>query len=87
MKRTRGMTWMRIREAQLKREPLCRICYKDGRLVAATEVDHIVPLCKGGNDNRDNLQSLCCDCHKIKTREDKNMKPITGVDGYPAASG
>jgi 5-methylcytosine-specific restriction protein A len=50
-----------------KREPLCRTCKAAGRVTLATEVDHIIPLFKGGPDTEDNLQPLCFECHKIKT--------------------
>ena len=37
----------------------------------ATELDHIVPLCKGGNATAEsNLQGLCRDCHADKTAMD-----------------
>ena len=35
------------------------------------EWDHIVPLANGGDDELANLQPLCIDCHKVKTRSDK----------------
>ncbi len=31
------------------------------------EIDHIIPLWKGGADHQDNMQLLCPDCHSIKT--------------------
>lgn len=34
------------------------------------DVDHKIPLHKGGVDEVTNLQLLCSDCHKKKTRED-----------------
>lgn len=52
----------------------------------AKEVDHIVPLHKGGPDKWHNLQGLCDDCHKDKTRLDMGhgpAKPETGMDGWP----
>jgi 5-methylcytosine-specific restriction protein A len=62
--------WKRIRAVQLQLEPLCRACRKQGRLVAAEVVDHIIPF----NDDKDplsvdktNLQSLCKSCHNAKT--------------------
>ena len=33
------------------------------------DLDHIVELQDGGSDTRDNLQALCCNCHRIKTAE------------------
>jgi len=34
------------------------------------QIDHIVALCLGGNDDWDNLQPLCLECHRDKTGED-----------------
>lgn len=55
-------------------------------ITVATEVDHIVPLHKGGADKWHNLQGLCHDCHEDKTRADMGHrdKPITAADGWPA---
>lgn len=53
------------------------------------EVDHIVPLSKGGTDEDDaNLQSLCHPCHDVKSLRDKGIKPVVGcdADGYPVAN-
>ena len=35
--------------------------------VANLETDHIIPKHRGGTDAWSNLQSLCVECHKIKT--------------------
>lgn len=50
--------------------PLCVRCDAAGRITAATELDHILPLYKGGADDETNLQGLCEQCHKDKTAED-----------------
>lgn len=45
------------------------ICYRCGRFVGdylKYEIDHIVPLAKGGRDVMENLQLLCVDCHQDK---------------------
>jgi len=57
--------WRRLRADQLNREPLCRECAKNGRVTAATVVDHI----NGDtSDNRpESLQPLCRGCHDRKT--------------------
>ena len=67
----RGYTnaWLRLSRAFLKAHPLCAECQRQGRLTAATEVDHIIPH-KGNKDlfwNEDNLQALCHECHSRKT--------------------
>lgn len=63
--------WKRIRAQTLRTEPLCRLCLAAGRTVAATIVDHIVPLADGGTHATDNLQPLCKRCHDaVKTPAD-----------------
>lgn len=61
--------WKSLREVQLRKEPYCVECLKEGRQVAATEVDHII---RHQGDpalfyNQNNLQSLCKPCHSRKT--------------------
>jgi len=63
--------WKRIRAQTLQAEPLCRLCLAAGRTVAATIVDHIVPLADGGTHATANLQPLCKRCHDaVKTPAD-----------------
>lgn len=53
--------WHRLRTAQLRDEPLCRMCQSAGQVGAASVVDHITPH-KGDEElffDRGNLQSLC----------------------------
>jgi 5-methylcytosine-specific restriction protein A len=66
-----GAAWQKLRSQVLRAEPLCRQCNREGRVVAATDVDHIVPKAKGGSDDRSNLQPLCEACHKAKTVADR----------------
>ena len=61
---------MRTRSAWLSAHPLCKHCVAEGRVTAATEVDHVVPLHQGGADDESNFQSLCNDCHKAKTAQE-----------------
>jgi 5-methylcytosine-specific restriction protein A len=73
---------MRLRHVVLVEQPVCAIC---GRK-ESVEVDHIMPVSKGGKDDRDNLQGVCRDCHEDKTRKDlglKNKQLPIGLDGYP----
>lgn len=69
--RQRGDNWMRVRLKWFRANPLCVSCESNGLIVAAEELDHIVPLFKGGADDESNYQSLCVPCHKEKTRRDR----------------
>ena len=66
--------WRRLRKMYLNAHPLCADPYgahaARGELVAATEVDHIVPKRQGGSDAEDNLQALCKPCHSRKTTQE-----------------
>ena len=63
VRRRYGRAWKRIRDSYVQQHPLCEVCQKDGRLVAAEEVHHKVPLSEGGTHARDNLIALCKSCH------------------------
>jgi 5-methylcytosine-specific restriction protein A len=65
--RQRGRPWARRRAAWLREHPLCAHCLQAGIIRPAQEVDHITPLCEGGRDDESNFQSLCVECHQVKT--------------------
>ena len=46
----------------------CQTC--SSLLEATYEIDHILPKCKGGTNDENNLQALCPNCHRHKTRKD-----------------
>ncbi len=79
--------WDAKRARQLRAEPLCRHCAAavPPRVTLAGEVDHIVPLSRGGSDAPENLQSLCRECHALKTRRDmgRDVPAEFGTDGLP----
>ncbi len=65
-----GGRWQRARKRHLLEHPLCVMCEDEGRVTAATIVDHIVPH-RGSPDlfwNRDNWQSLCKPHHDGEKR-------------------
>lgn len=64
-----GRSWKRIRDRYIKAHPLCEECDKNGRIVAAEEVHHILPLSKGGGNETSNLMALCKSCHSRITAE------------------
>lgn len=73
-----GKAWRVLRERVLSEEPLCRMCG-----APATDVDHIDN--DGNNNERDNLQGLCHECHSRKTAGDMGKRATWGcdADGMP----
>ncbi len=64
--------WKMQARAVLFDEPLCQWPCEEGHALA-TEVDHIVPISKGGERwSRSNLQSLCHAHHSVKTRKEQS---------------
>ena len=78
--------WMTLRARYLRLHPLCVVCLTLGRATAATDLDHIVPLFRGGTHEEENLQGLCYTHHRDKTSEDMNYKKriAIGLDGWPS---
>lgn len=74
-----------IRRYHLLNNPLCVACKAKGLIELATEVDHIIALCNGGQDIDSNRQGLCHKCHAIKTAKDMGYtpRPTIGADGWP----
>lgn len=64
--------WRRLRGMFIRSHPLCADPFDRhaGKPIAATDVDHIVPLSSGGTNNWTNLQSLCHSCHSLKTNRE-----------------
>jgi 5-methylcytosine-specific restriction endonuclease McrA len=83
--RLRGRAAVNRRARWLQMHPLCEECDRAGRTTAATVPDHRIALVNGGPDTEDNLQSLCEECHRIKTAKDLGYRPrpTIGNDGWP----
>jgi hypothetical protein len=80
--------WHKKAAAQLRREPLCRMCAQKGLVVAATVADHLL----GHRDGESwdefilaPLQSLCASCHsRLKQGIERRGHDTTiGADGWP----
>jgi 5-methylcytosine-specific restriction enzyme A len=74
MQKTPRITGRRLQERNriwLGMHPVCAACGKQ----AAREVDHIIPLFRGGADDWSNIQGLCVECHVQKTARDLGRKP------------
>lgn len=83
---------LRGRQAQTRRlrvwslDPFCAACERLTNYPDGFELDHIVPLFKGGEDVDSNMQVLCVSpCHRDKTRADlgQAVKRQIGGDGWP----
>ena len=64
-----GRPYRRVRDRVKQDQSLCPLCEAQGLTVAGEEVDHIVPLSRGGAEQDPaNLQHLCVPCHNAKTQ-------------------
>ncbi len=83
-KRKTGRAGVDARTRYLRLHPLCLHCERRGITRAAEEVDHIIPLHAGGEDTEANKQSLCRQCHLLKTAADMNYRPKgCDLNGHP----
>jgi 5-methylcytosine-specific restriction protein A len=69
----KSKAWAAIRARQLSREPLCAACKLEGRINQANHVDHVFPWAAIGEQafTRNLFQSLCPECHGIKSGLEK----------------
>ena len=75
--------YRRWRAHQLAAAPLCAHCLAEGRTVAATELDHVVPLAHGGElMDESNIQPLCDSHHEAKTARDFGHEPLPERDEW-----
>jgi 5-methylcytosine-specific restriction protein A len=64
-----NVAWRRLRLVVLAEAPLCCFCQERGRVVPATEVDHIQPVSLRPDLRlvRENLRATCRPCHSALT--------------------
>ena len=63
--------WKALRKAKKMSNPICEICWKDGKVSPTEEIHHIKPILSGKDElqmmdiayDYDNLISLCKECH------------------------
>lgn len=57
----------KMRERELAEQPLCVYCLAQGLVVAAEEIDHVVPVSKGGaTHDPENRMPACRKCNNAK---------------------
>lgn len=72
MKKRYNGVWPAIRRRHMTAHPLCEVCRREGRITAAQEVHHMIPLANGGTHDESNLMSLCKSCHSRITAKEGN---------------
>ena len=81
-----GSRWARYSRSFRDEHPLCAECQRNGRLKKCDCVDHIIPV-SGPDDplfwEPSNHQSLCYNCHSIKTAKEDggwgNIKKVRSL--------
>lgn len=63
-----GRPWRRLKEKIHTRDGWT--CLHCGITTMKLELDHIINVAQGGTDDESNLQSLCVECHKVKTQKE-----------------
>ena len=64
--------WKQFRQIQLSKHPICARCQSLGKIAPAHHVDHIIPHKQDRDKWMGNrFQSLCHECHSIKTALEK----------------
>jgi 5-methylcytosine-specific restriction protein A len=64
----RGQAWRKYAKSYLAQHPLCVACKAEGRIGAASLVDHIVPTAQGGSFwAGTNHQAMCDHHHRVKS--------------------
>lgn len=72
-----GYKWQVARAAWLEAHPLCVYCQREGRVTAATVVDHSTPH-RGDMKifwDRSQWVSLCTHCHSSVKQKEENQVP------------
>jgi 5-methylcytosine-specific restriction protein A len=67
--------WIKLRNYKRLLNPLCEHCLILDILTPYHAIDHIKPISEGGEAlSLDNLQTLCKQCHAIKTGKETSKR-------------
>lgn len=73
--RPRGYELQQMRARMRAERPLCARCEERGRVRVWDELDHVVPLSRGGEARAwANLQGLCLECHAEKSAAEETER-------------
>lgn len=74
--------WKKARTMKMARDPLCEICSQKGKVVAATQVHHLLPITKYPKDrlDLDLLCSLCDSCHAKVEAEERELEKTNEIN-------
>lgn len=76
--RLRGRAGVNRRARWLALHPLCVDCEAEDRVGAGEEVDHEIPLWKGGADDESNFATRCKVHHAAKTEREATERAAAG---------
>jgi 5-methylcytosine-specific restriction protein A len=81
-----GAAWRKARKLALERDGHRCVAREPGCKVAASTVDHVVPVDRGGAwYELANLQSLCSHCHySVKQKRDRGSSAAAPSSRFPA---
>jgi 5-methylcytosine-specific restriction protein A len=67
--------WLKLRNYKRLLNPICESCEKLGLIIPFNTIDHIKPISEDGEAlSLDNLQTLCKQCHAIKTGKETSKR-------------
>jgi 5-methylcytosine-specific restriction protein A len=67
--------WIKLRNYKRLLNPICESCEKLGLIIPFNTIDHIIPITEGGAAlDLANLQTLCKQCHAIKTGKETSKR-------------
>ena len=67
--------WLKLRNYKRSINPICESCEKLGLIIPFHTIDHIKPISENGEAlSLDNLQTLCKQCHAIKTGKETSKR-------------
>ena len=67
--------WLKLRNYKRLLNPICESCAKLDLIIPFNTIDHIIPISEGGAAlDLANLQTLCKQCHAIKTGKETSKR-------------